>query len=452
MKQERRSAYQRFVEASAVRDDGYLFDTPRCRFQPEPSDEIVLLPGTTVVAEPGGAKVLVRGGASLSFPGFSAEVLGAALQALPTSFASFSVKLGPQAPAFIEQAFSRILFAPSALLELERQVPSLELVRFPGSPYEVVRPYWRNMIGVRRIVDERPTPASGQALMALLLELHVLLLTGEPQNSGRDSFYLPASVLGRKRVTPGELYEAPTGLEHRDGEWILTSGARVSVPLLGGEHYWRLLAESVSDAAALDPERHLQCEGIDFGRVLIARALQDARPGPWFLPPRPLLPAHFEGLWLDLQRAVLARSQGNVDEALEALGAFHYRFVRLHPLPSANQSLAMCFVNAELARLLGVGIPHLLLDQLALRFERAAYCQLFARAARAWNVPLRNSADRLRQLMTMRSLLNEFVTALGQAPSLLQARALVALPERAEACALALLSPSTASAPQSPFR
>ena len=122
---------------------------------------------------------------------------------------------------------------------------------------------------------------------------------------------------------------------------------------------------------------------------------------------------------------------------LAALGAFHYRFVRLHPLPSANQSISMAFVNATLHRLLGIGIPHLLLDQLALRFTLPAYQQLLARAARAWSAPWPNATDRLRHLLHLRAELNAFVSELSEAPSLLEARALLA--ERPDAARLALL-------------
>jgi hypothetical protein len=125
---------------------------------------------------------------------------------------------------------------------------------------------------------------------------------------------------------------------------------------------------------------------------------------------------------------------------LAALGAFHYRFVRVHPLPSGNQSLSMSFVNAALRRLLGIGIPHLLLDQLALRFEMPAYQRLFARAARAWSAPWPNAAERVRHLMRMTRELNEFVAALSSSITLLEARALITSPEHENGAALALLS------------
>jgi hypothetical protein len=112
----------------------------------------------------------------------------------------------------------------------------------------------------------------------------------------------------------------------------------------------------------------------------------------------------------------------------------------------------MSFVNEVLGRLLGSGIPHLLLDQLALRFELPAYQQLFARAARVWSAWPKSTAhatgvsavtgvsttERLRHLMHMKSELNAFVSTLGNSMTLIEARALQCThPHAAE---LALLS------------
>jgi hypothetical protein len=250
-------------------------------------------------------------------------------------------------------------------------------------------------------------------------------------------------LLGRKRPTPGSFYEAPSGVERRGAELILTSGARVSVPLLGGALYWQLLAESVSDPEALAAERELTDAGVSLGRVVWARAEQEAQSRPWFLPPRPLQDAHFQGLLEDLSRAHAEPDDG---ERLAALARFHHRFVRVHPLPSANQSLSMSFVNAALRRRFGVGIPHLLLDQLALRFDVAAYTRLFSRAVRAWCVPFPSPGERMRQLSRMAKMLNQLVTDIGNSPTLIEARAL--LPSLPYAAELALLSDGDSDAPR----
>jgi hypothetical protein len=436
MTSDRRAAYRAFVADNAARQgaDGYLFEAPRCRFALEPSDELVAPPGLRLRREAEAAIVELEGGGRLPISGIGFDKVRAVFSALPCRYSRLVLELGPQCDSFVEQAFSRVLFAPAAVAALEIDLPGLEIVRFPGSPYEIVRPYWRNSVAVRRRIEARGVPDDQAGLRELLLELHELMLLGESESEGRSSFYLPASVLGRKRPTPGSFYEAPTGLERRGSETILTGGARVSAPLLGGSPYWQLLAESVSDPEALAPERELTEAGVSLGQLVRARAEQEAQARPWFLPPRPLLDAHFEGLLEALRRSHSARHDADL---LAALATFHHRFVRVHPLPSANQSLSMSFVNAVLRRRFGAGIPHLLLDQLALRFDSGAYRKLFSRAVRAWCVPFPNPGERMRQLSRMTKMLNQLVSDIGSAPSLIEARAL--LPSLPYAADLALL-------------
>ncbi len=433
----RQAAYRAFVEDSALRDagDGYLFDTPRCRFTLEPGDELVAAPGATLSRTAEGALIELASGGRLPIVGVGFDKLRAVFAALPCRYSRLVVELGAQSDSFVEQAFSRVLFAPAAVAQLEVELPGLEIVRFPGSPYEIVRAYWRNSVAVRHRIDASGVPADQAALRALLLELHELMLLGEQSEGGRSSFYLPASLLGRKRPEPGTFYEAPTGVERRGAETILAGGARGRVPLLGGPLYWQLLAESVSDPDALAAARELRDGEVPLGAVVEARAEHEAQARPWFLPPRPLQAAHFEGL-LDAWRR--ANRAGEDAELFAALADFHHRFVRVHPLPSANQSLSMSFVNAALRRRFGAGIPHLLLDQLALRFDAAAYRKLFSRAVRAWCVPFPSPGERMRQLSRMTKMLNQLVSDLGGAPSLIEARAL--LPSSSYAAALALLT------------
>ena len=49
----------------------------------------------------------------------------------------------------LKAAFGVLVFAPLAVASLERRLSGLEITRFPGSPYEIVRAYWQNMIAVR---------------------------------------------------------------------------------------------------------------------------------------------------------------------------------------------------------------------------------------------------------------------------------------------------------------
>jgi Fic/DOC family len=433
--------YRAFVESAPAQADGYLFDTPRCRFWPEPADELLAAPGAQARAREGVVFIELPGGARLELGGLDLATVERALRLLPCRYARLVLELGAQAPVFIERTFSRVVFAPSAVAELELRQPSAELARFPGSPYELVRAYWRNSCAVGERLRGLPSPptTSGQ-LRSLLSELHRLLLLGAP-SEGRRSFYLPASALARKRATPGELYEAESRVERRGERVVIESGARVSVPLLGGELYWQLLAESVGDSGALDPERRLVADGLDWGAVVLGRAQDEAADRPWFLPPRPLTPEHFLALSVEWQRAAEARTER---ELLQALAAFHHRFVRLHPLPSGNQSLSMCIVNSLLRPALGVGLPHLLLDQLALRFDPSAYGRLFARAAGAWCTPWPTPTQRMQSLLCMRGELNRFVSALAGQPSLLQARASLLADQHA--AGLSLLAPPFAGA------
>jgi hypothetical protein len=439
MTQARVEAYRSFVDASLQSrgDDGYLFDTPRCRFRPEASDELVAAPGAEVVRAGSDVAVQLPGGARLPLTGFAFDKLRAVFAQFPCSYSRLTLELGGATESFIEQAFSKVLFAPRAVAALETELPSVEIVRFPGSPYEVVRSYWRNSCAVRRELLEREPPNSARELQELLLELHELLLLGEANAESRSSFYLPASLLGRKRPAPGTFYEVASAFERRGAETILTSGARVSVPLLGGFNYWQLLGESVEDAGAIGDERSVSVNGLALGQVLRARSEDETESRPWFLPPRPLQAAHFERLLAELNAATAAEAARDVPGALQALAAFHYHFVRIHPLPSGNQSLSMSFVNARLQRLLGTGIPHLLLDQLALRFELSAYQRLFTRAAKVWSAWPKGAGvtatERLRHLIRMRSELNHFVNAVGNSMTLIEARALLSRAEAADA-------------------
>jgi hypothetical protein len=434
------ASYRAFVAALPKRDDGYLFDQPTCRFWPEPTDELVAPPGARAIRVDDHVVIRLANGASLPLGGIGLERAEAALSVLPCRYSRLMVALGSDCDSFVEQTFSRVLFAPGAIAALELALPSSEIVRFPGSPYEVVRAYWQNSVHARKALIESGLPTTAEDLQRLLLEMHRRLLLGAAGNEGRSSFYLPASALAQKRVTPGVFYETEAATEQRADALIITRGARVSAPLLGGTHYWQLLAESVSDPDALTDSRHVHADGLDLGRLVRARAEEETELRPWFLPPRPLTLAHFAALSRDLAEAARAEAARDVAGVLSALGAFHFRFVRTHPLPSGNQSLSMNIVGWMLSRVLGAGMPHLLMDQLALRFELAPYQRLFARAARAWTWPDAtggaSKAERLRQLLRMRGELNDFVRTIAGASSLLEARALIDTP----AAELALLT------------
>jgi hypothetical protein len=173
------------------------------------------------------------------------------------------------------------------------------------------------------------------------------------------------------------------------------------------------------------PARELRTEGGPaWGRVVTARAGSETEPRPWYCPPRPLEDAHIVALGDSIARARDASQRGERTTALARLAAFHQRFVRLHPFRAGNQSLAMNLVNAVLGELHGVGIPHLVLDQLALRFGEAAYARLFARAVNGWTAA-GSPLERYRALTERKARYFSLLAALDRTTTLDEARALV---------------------------
>jgi hypothetical protein len=190
----------------------------------------------------------------------------------------------------------------------------------------------------------------------------------------------------------------------------------VSAQFLGGERYGALLAELAGDpAAAVEPLEHRDGSGLDWGRVVVARADGDERPAPWFCPPRPMTERHVSSLFESL-------AAGEVAD-------FHQKFMRLHPFRAANQSVAMSIVNVALASATSgrraSGIPHLILDHLAFRLVPAAYRAVFALAARTWSVA-GSPAERLRAYTERKLRYYAFVERVARAPGAAEARAVAA--------------------------
>jgi hypothetical protein len=417
-------AYERWLSMQASPGDHYLLAEPRVRFEPRGSDVIVRLPGSPVPSYAGAD--LERDVAVLD-----------GLDATRTWDQACELAAVPprDADALLRAGFGTVLFAPLAVAELEGRLPCAEIVRFPGSPYEVVRSYWSNMAAVRERLDVLLRRTRSPALfLAELQRLHRVLLLGPDE----ATFYRPASPISKKGIAPGTLWDAPSRIVTEADGPRLVEGPRVSAAEVGGRTYWALLAESVEDPEALASERTLLARGgPEWGRVVTARAGDETEPRPWFCPPRPLDDAHAVELCRSFERAHEARKRGERATALASLAAFHQRFVRLHPFRAGNQSLVMNVVNALLRELVGAGIPHLVLDQLALRFDETAYARLFARAVDAWTVP-GSPLERYRVLTDKKARYFALLGALDASPSLDAARALVTA--RADDAAVALLS------------
>lgn len=314
---------------------------------------------------------------------------------------------------FVANAFGKVVFAPLALSELETRVSHVEIVRFPGSPYEIVRAYWENMGDVRARIGAAPDFVDASGFATLLRELNVLCHVG----ASGSNFYRPASpVVAKEGVEPGAFWQTPSVTEETPDGTRFVSGPRVGAALIGGARYQGLLARSLDEEESLSEARGADGEGLSWGRVVTARADADDRPAPWFCPPRPFGAAHLGVIAAALSDARAAAAQGRTDDAVRCAASVHYRLVRLHPFKSGNQSVAMGLVNAVLREAAGAGIPHLVLDHLAFRLSLPAYERVFHRAVGAWLVVDDSPVRRALELAARRRRLFAFLDALQNAP------------------------------------
>jgi hypothetical protein len=245
--------------------------------------------------------------------------------------------------------------------------------------------------------------------------MHVVALMG----ADLARYYQPASPISNARATPGRLMLGATEIvEAPEGCWIV-AGARVSAALVGGARYHALLSASLAQ-----PEPSplvLEPDALDWGRLVEARAPGEAN-APWFIPPRPLSRPHLRALREALAGAERATRAADRNSASAALATFHRLFVRLHPFYCGNQSLAMNIVNGVAQRVFGAGMPHLILDHLALCLDARAYARLFARAVAAYVDPQASIAARYQRLASNRTQTFALLEKLDAAPSLDAAR------------------------------
>jgi hypothetical protein len=410
--------YERWLRETPDAGEEYLLTEARVRFDARPDDVLAAPPGLVTAPAPGGS--LVHGGPlprALVVAGVAPDRLARFLGALDGSstLAAARAEAGldeHETRAVLGATFGLAVFAPHAVTALERRVSGCELVRFPGAPYEIVRNYWSNMADVREALA--PLLASlGNPRQACseLARLHVLSLVG----AGGRSFYRPASRVTRRGLTPGALWQTPAETVETPLGTRFVAGPRVHAPLLGGAGYAALLAELTGDPEATLGRREHRDAGLAWGRIVTASAEGDPKPEPWFCPPRPITLAHARSLCEALARAVGGAAGGPSEQqaALDGLADFHQRFVRLHPYRACNQALAMNIVNAVLARVAGAGMPHLVLDHVALRFAPTAYRRLFRLAARQWCVE-GAPAPRLGHLMRKKGAYFSLVAELAK--------------------------------------
>lgn len=431
--------YERWLGREAPRHDDYLFSEARVRFEARDEDLLRVPRDIVVSAAKSGVELgSAQLGGKVQVPGLSratAERLLASIDG-QASFVELRLLAGSERQALerlVRATLGRVVFAPTAVSALEVRLSGAELTRFVGTPYEIVRSYWENMIDVRELAESSEASVrDARAFTRWLRRLHVVLLMGK----GLDRFYRPSSKITGQGVRPGALYPTATITRESAHGTLFVSGPRVSVPLIGGERYHALLC--ADDADALASERAvLDEDGVPWGRLVTGRALDDARAAPWFCPPRPLLPEHFAKLFAAYAAAREAAAGGARQQLSEQLARFHHRFVRLHPFRCANQSLSMNLVNALLARSHAAGMPHLLLDQLALRLSENAYVGIFSRAVASHALP-GEPAQRWAELRQKKALAYALIERLKGADDRADAERLVASdPEGARAALLA---------------
>jgi hypothetical protein len=424
--------YERWL-AEQPSEDAYLFTDANVRFDARQGDIVVPAPGLVVRASDGGTRLDAPAlAAGVEVPGIRSSDVARFVAALDgertLGKAIHTAKLANDAVRpLLDAAFGRVLFAPFAVLMLERAVPSAEIVRFPGTPYEIPRNYWQNMASLRKL-SARFFERLGEPRAALeeLRHLHAVALVGDDETS----FYRPASPIAKKGIAPSRLWLAPSRtLETPDGTRFV-EGPRVGARFLGGERYGALLAERAGDVRATSERlEHRDAAGLDWGRVVVARAEGDAQAAPWFCPPRPITERHVASLFGSL--------------ALGDVADFHQKFMRLHPFRAANQSVAMNLVNAALGRRTpsASGVPHLILDHLAFRLAPDAYRKVFELAVREWSVT-GSPAERLHAYAERKRLYYGFVDSIAGSRDDDDARALARASTRA--ARLALLVPTDA--------
>jgi hypothetical protein len=406
-------AYERWLGQRPVDTGDYLYSQACVRLRPHDDDELVV-PSELSVEQAGDAvNVRIAGQQhAVSIPGLTRRDVAAVVVALRSSptVVELPFASGVSAEAcerVLAIGFGRFIFAPKGLAHLESTCSAAEIVRFPGSPYEIVRNYWINAGALSGAVERLLAQSrSSSSFVDWLRGLHVHLLLG----TDLQTFYCPASPVARRRVEPGALFTVGTRTLKTDfGEFIL-DGPRVNATAIGGPRYNRLVDRSIGVEQAVGDSREFGASATNWGRLVQARARGETELRTWYLPPRPLSDSHWEALFESWNAALAAPG---LSDAVDHLGRFHWCFVHLHPFSCANQSLAFALVNWALKRFTSSGIPHLILDQLALRHDCAEYVRLFARAVGNWTTGEAEPAARHMARVRKRQALDEFIAQLA---------------------------------------
>lgn len=411
------------------------------RFEPRPDDVLVALDDIVVMPNQQGLSLgSVRAGVEVKLEGIPQTDASRLLRLMDGT--RTAAEIGWQCPGLarlLRAAFGVLVFAPEAVAGMERELSGIETTRFPASPYGIARPYWDNMIGVRHAIQVQLRGALGAAERAVefLRELHIMATMGENLNS----FYKPSSPVSDGGVMPGAFWNATSVTVPTSSGTLFVSGPRARVHAVAGELYHRILYAQIGDPEASEPERTFaDDDGLQWGRVVVARAAHDEGFADWYCLPRPFTARHFERLFGELEQALSAAERGDTSATIEQIARFHWHFVHLHPFRCANQCIAMNLVNFVLAQVLPSGLPHLVLDQLSLRLRLEPYLRLFGRAVDSFIVPAQNPAMRYRLLREKRQLAFSAMRRVGEAKG--EAIAFEALRAHPEEARAALLEPA----------
>jgi len=408
--------YERWLSQRPTADfDDYLYSQSRVRLTPHDDDQLAI--PNSVSVEHAGKSVFVRiasQSATIAIPNITRHDAESIIAALRAKTTVIELPLVSNAPAnacdlVLSVGFGRFIFAPTALESLERQSSAAEVVRFPGSPYEIARNYWINVGSLNHAIEHSIAASrSSSSFVDWLRTLHAQLLLG----ADLQTFYCPSSPVAQRRVAPGALYvNATHTLSSSLGEFIL-DGPRINASAVGGERYNRLIDRSLGLQLAESEPRNFSESTIGWGRLVNARARAEAQERRWYLPPRPISDEHWEALFGAWTRTIAAIEKRDLAGGVDHLGRFHWYFVHLHPFACANQSLAFAIVNWVLNRLTCSGIPHLVLDHLALRHECTEYTRLFARAVSNWTTEEVEPAVRHLARVRSRHSLDDFIVQL----------------------------------------
>ncbi len=417
----------------ATRDavGSYSFDAPKLRFGALETDVVVADPQLRLETDAGRLRLTSpRAPLGVSIEGLAPADRKAVLALLAQldgerTLAEVRARRGGDGRVLgllMSAAFGSLLFAPLSVMAAEQGISGVEITRFPASPYEISRPYWKNMAAVRaRLGDLDAAVNDDEHFLRELCKLHVLALLGEDL----QTYYQPASPISGGRAAPGRLMRTPTELIDTPDGCLFLSGPRVNAAPVGGVRYHEALYQTLGEPEAALHRRFVDDGGLDWGRLVRAKAVADPAFGDWFCPPRPLRAEHVAALRRSLSTALDGVAGSDRERCLNSLAEFHREFVRLHPFYCGNQCLAMNIVNRILGQLLGAGIPHLMLDHLALRLSAPAYVSVFRRCVAAYLDPQPSAAARYLRLASHRTRTFELLHKLQNATELEQAWAAI---------------------------